>query len=49
MAEGWGLMHESTGEGDGRRLVVWKPSRSRRSLKPFMLEEGSKVVGQRGR
>lgn len=27
MAESWGLMHESTGEGGRRRLVVWKPSR----------------------
>ncbi len=27
MAESWGLMHESRGEGGRRRLVVWKPSR----------------------
>ncbi|PSC71441.1 Meiotic recombination SPO11-2 [Micractinium conductrix] len=38
MAEAWGLMHESVGEADRRRLVVWKPSRGRRSLKPSMLE-----------
>lgn len=38
MAEQWGLMHQSAGEGARRRLVVWKPSRSRRSLKPEMLE-----------
>lgn len=30
MAEARGLMHESVGEGGERRLVVWKPSRSRR-------------------
>lgn len=30
MAEARGLMHESVGEGGARRLVVWKPSRSRR-------------------
>lgn len=38
MAESWGLMHESVGEGSRRRLVVWKPSSSRRSLKPGRLE-----------
>lgn len=38
LAEGWGLMHESVGEGGARRLVVWKPSRTRRSLKPEMLQ-----------
>lgn len=41
MAESWGLMHESTGEGANRRLVLWKPSRSRRSLKPSMLAGAS--------
>lgn len=30
MAEARGLMHESVGEGGERRLMVWKPSRSRR-------------------
>ncbi|PRW60034.1 hypothetical protein C2E21_1569 [Chlorella sorokiniana] len=38
MAEARGLMHESVGESGARRLVVWKPSRSRRSLKPSMLQ-----------
>lgn len=41
MAEGWGLMHASQGEAERRRLVVWKPSRSRKSLKPGMLLDGS--------
>lgn len=41
LAESWGLMHESTGEGASRRLVLWKPSRSRRSLKPSMLQGAS--------
>ena len=41
MAEAIGLMHESTGEAHRRRLVVWKPSRSRRSLKPSMLAGAS--------
>ena len=50
LAEGWGLMHESTGEGAARRLVVWKPSRSRRSLKPAMLDGccSSGSEGERG-
>ena len=38
MAEAWGFMHESVGEGERRKLVVWKPSRGRKSLKPSMLE-----------
>ncbi|KAL4426525.1 hypothetical protein ABPG77_008383 [Micractinium sp. CCAP 211/92] len=38
MAESWGLMHESRGEGGRRRLVVWKPSRGCKTLKPSMLE-----------
>lgn len=38
MAESWGLMHESTGEGGRRRLVVWKPSRGCKTLKPGMQE-----------
>ncbi|KAL4458535.1 hypothetical protein ABPG75_013400 [Micractinium tetrahymenae] len=38
MAESWGLMHESRGEGGRRRLVVWKPSRGCKTLKPGMLE-----------
>ena len=37
LAESWGLMHESVGAEPQRCLVVWKPSRSRRSLKPSML------------
>ena len=35
MAEARGLMHESVGEGGARRLVVWKPSRSRRQATDF--------------
>lgn len=45
LAEGWGLLHESKGEGARRKLVVWKPSRSQRSLKPSMLEGCSSDSG----
>lgn len=34
------LMHESFGEGAARRLVVWKPSRSRRSLPAVLAANG---------
>lgn len=36
--QSWGLMHESVGEGARRKLVVWKPSRGCKSLKPSMLK-----------
>ena len=41
LAESWGLMHESQGVGARRKLIVWKPSRCRQSLKPAMLLEAS--------
>lgn len=52
LAEGWGLMHKSAGEGGARRLVVWKPSRTRRTLKPAMAQfsdsEGEGDSGEAG-
>eukprot|EP00887_Chlorella_sp_A99_P004506 scaffold34.g4506.t1 len=38
LCEAWGLMHQSVGAPPQRRLLVWKPSRARRSLKPEMLQ-----------
>ncbi|GAB4821868.1 hypothetical protein N2152v2_008914 [Parachlorella kessleri] len=37
VAEAWGLMHQSYGEGAERHIIVWKPSRTRRSLKASMV------------
>lgn len=48
MAESWGFMHESHGEGARRKLVVWKPSRGMKSLKPAMLEGWSSSGGSEG-
>lgn len=34
-------MHQSVGEGSERHLIVWKPSRARKTLKPGMGQQGA--------